>query len=135
MRTSPHRTRPSSTVRVSQYCQYRHNGQGTALMLSGQPVMIMSVRACILGSLTKACWNVSFLSGDRQAWWMVISSGYVRSRMGAEPREWVRQDHFLTGVVMDGSHSPGGTVAWAVGGLVCLPGSSGRWISGVCGMT
>ena len=63
MRASPHRTRPSSMVRVSQCCQYGHNGQGTALISLGQPVMIMLVRACISGSLTKACWNASFLSG------------------------------------------------------------------------
>ena len=74
MRASPHRTRPSSTVRVSQCCQYGHNGQGTALMLLGQPVIIMLVRAHISGLLTKVCWNASFLSGDRQAWWMAISN-------------------------------------------------------------
>ena len=44
-------------------------------MLLGQPVMIMLVRAHILGLLTKACWNASFLPGDRQAWWMAMSSG------------------------------------------------------------
>ena len=77
MRASPHRARPSSTVRVPQCCQYGHNGQGTALMLSGQPVMIMSARAHISGSLTKACWNASSLSGDRQAWWMAMSSGML----------------------------------------------------------
>ena len=33
------------------------------------------------------------------------------------------------------NHSPGGTVACTAGGLVCLPGSSGRWISGACGLT
>ena len=75
MRASPHRTRPSSMVRVSQCCQYGHNRQGTALMSLGQPVIIMLVRACISGSLTKACWNASFFSMDRQAWWMAMSSG------------------------------------------------------------
>ena len=75
MRASPCRMRPCSTVRVSHCSQYGHNGQGTTLMSSGQPVMIMLVRACILGSLTKACWNASFLSGDRWAWWMAMSSG------------------------------------------------------------
>ena len=65
MRASPHRMRPSSRVRVSGCCQYGCNGKGTTLISLGQPVMIMSTRACILGSLTKACWNASFLSGDR----------------------------------------------------------------------
>ena len=65
MRTSPHRTRPSSMVRVSQCCQYGCTGWGTALMSSDQPVMIMSAKAHILGLLTKACWNASFLSGDK----------------------------------------------------------------------
>ena len=67
MRASPHRTRPSYMVRVLQCCQYWHNGQGTTLMLSGQPVMIMSARVHISGLLTKACGNASFLSGNRQA--------------------------------------------------------------------
>ena len=44
-------------------------------MSLGQPVMIMSARACISGLLTKACWNASFLSLDRQAWWMAMTSG------------------------------------------------------------
>ena len=65
MRASPHRTRSSSMVRVSQCHQYGHNRQGTAWMSLGQPVMIMSARVCILGLLTKTCWNASFLSGDR----------------------------------------------------------------------
>ena len=33
------------------------------------------------------------------------------------------------------NHSPGGAVACTVDRLVCLPGSSGRWISGACGLT
>ena len=49
MRVSPQRTRPSSTVRVSQCCQYGHKGQGTAFMSSGQPVMIVSARVHISG--------------------------------------------------------------------------------------
>ena len=44
-------------------------------MSLGQPVMIMLARVHILGSLIKACWNASFLSGDRQAWSMAMSSG------------------------------------------------------------
>ena len=69
-------------------------------MSFGQPVMVMLARAHILGLLTKACWYASFLSGGQ------VSIGHgdvlwdVRSR--AEPREHVRQGHFLTRVVMDG---------------------------------
>ena len=32
------------------------------------------------------------------------------------------------------NHSPRGAVAYAAGRLVCLPGSSGRWIPGACGL-
>ena len=32
------------------------------------------------------------------------------------------------------SHSPGGAVACAAAMLVCLPGSSGRWTPGPCGL-
>ena len=63
MRASPHRTRPSSTVRVSQCCQYGWRGQGTSLMSLGQPVMMGSARAHISGSFTKACWKASLQSG------------------------------------------------------------------------
>ena len=55
MRASPCRTRPSSTVRVSQCCQYGQRGRGTSLMSSGQPVMMRLARAHISGSFTKAC--------------------------------------------------------------------------------
>ena len=75
MRASPHRTRPSSMVRASQCCQFGCNRWGTALMSLALPVMIMSARVHILGLLTKACWNASFLSRGRQAWWMAMSSG------------------------------------------------------------
>ena len=85
MRASQHRTRPSSMVRVSQCCQYGDNRQGNALMSLGQPVIIISARAHILGLLRKACWNASFLSGDRQAWWMAMSSGMSGSGHGLNP--------------------------------------------------
>ena len=65
MRASPLRPGSSSMVRVSQCCQYGCNGQGTTLMSSGQPVMIMLARVHISGLLTKACWNASSLSRDR----------------------------------------------------------------------
>ena len=53
MRASSQRRRPSSMMRVSRCCQYGCNRQGTTLMSSGQPVMIMLARACISGSLTR----------------------------------------------------------------------------------
>ena len=102
MRASPYRTRPSSTVRVLQCCQYGCNRQGTALMSLGQPVMIMSVRVHISGLLTKACWNASFLSGDKQAWWMARSSGMSGPGHGLNQESVSRQGHFLTGAVADG---------------------------------
>ena len=75
MRASPHRTRPSSTVRFSQCCQYGWRGQGTSLMSLGQPVMMRLARARISGSFTKACWKASLWSCVMQAWWIAISSG------------------------------------------------------------
>ena len=59
----------------------------------------------------------------------------VGTRTWTEVREGVRQDHFLTMVVMDEcSHSPGGAVACAAARLACLPGSSGRWIPEAYGL-
>ena len=75
MSALPHGTRPSSMVRVSLWSKYGQRGQGTSLMSSGQPVTMRSARARISGSLTKACWKASLLSGIMQAWWIVISHG------------------------------------------------------------
>ena len=75
MRASPHRTRPSSMVRVSWCCQYGWRGGGTSLMSFGQPVMMRLARAHISGSFTKACWKASLQSGIMCAWWIAISSG------------------------------------------------------------
>ena len=67
MRASPHRTRPSSMVRVSRCCQYGRRGGGTSLMSSGRPVMMRLARACISGSFIKACWKASLQSGMMRA--------------------------------------------------------------------
>ena len=133
-RAPPWRTRPSSTVRVSWCCQLGCKGWETSLMSSGQAVMMMSVRACISGSLMKACWNTSFWSEDRWPWWMAISSGMLGPGCGLK---WER-DHAWPFPYWGGngecSHSPGGTVTCAAAGLACLPGSSWRWIPRVFGL-
>ena len=44
-------------------------------MSLGQPVIMRSARACISGSLMKACWKASLQSGVMWAWWIAISNG------------------------------------------------------------
>ena len=82
MSTSPHRTRPSSMVRVSLCCQDGQRGQGTSLMSLGQPVMMRLARGCISGSLMKAYWKASLQSGIMQEWWIVISNGRLGPGQG-----------------------------------------------------
>ena len=67
MSASPHRTRLSLMVRVSLCWNYGPRGQGTSMMSLGQPVTIRSAKACISGSLMKACWKASLQFGIMQA--------------------------------------------------------------------
>ena len=137
MRASPHRTRPSSTVRVSHNVASKDiRGARNHLYVIWANWWWWCQQECAsLESLMKVCWNASFCSGDRWAWWKAMSSGMSGPGHGLKQERACLAGPFPYQVSNRWcSHSPRGAVACAAAGLVCLPGSSGRWIPGACGL-
>ena len=95
-------------------------------------MMIMLARACISGSLTKACPS-SLGTGKGGGWQCPVGCQF-------QDVDWTKRVCQVGPSLYLGgngwcNHSPWGTVACTADGLVCLPGSSGRWIPGACDLT
>ena len=135
MRASPWKTRPSSKVRVSQCCQYGCKGWGTAFMSSGNQWW-----SCQWGHASQD--HSQRLVGMLPSTVGTGEHGERECQVGCQGQDvdWNKRVYQAGPSPYWGgnrwcNHSPGGRVACTVARLACLPGSSGRWIPGVCGVT
>ena len=102
MRASPQRMRPSSTVRMLLSPWYGCTACGTSLILSGQPVIIVSAREQRSGSSWMRAWNSIFLSGVMCTWLTVMSKRYLWSLEGCIVREGICNEHLFARLILDG---------------------------------
>ena len=92
MSASPHRTRPSSLVRVSLCCQYGQRGQGTSLMSLGQTVMMRLARAHIFWIIDKGLLESFFV-----VWHYVdMMDGNIQWQF----RAWLRTELRVSGMTI-----------------------------------
>ena len=89
-----------------------------------QPGMMISARAHISTSISKASWRVSFQRGNRQAWWMAISNAISGPGLGLKCESVSGRAISFKGGREEHNHTLAGIGACATTRWVYLPGSS-----------